>query len=103
MKLIKPMLAALLVTTLSSTSALAITHQEVFPQMRDMVRAMSDSEYIEFQKSFCRDMFAAILTAQSIRGDAAELGRDPFTIDQIFERSGDVAVEFATIYASVCK
>lgn len=48
-------------------------------------------------------MFAAILTAQSIRGDAAELGRDSFTIDQIFERSGDVAVEFATIYASVCK
>ena len=40
------------------------------------------------------------MTVENITDLAGEIGNDTFTSDQIFEKSGGVAVEFATIYGN---
>ena len=103
MKLIKPTLAALLVTTLSSTSAFAINHDETFPRMLEMVTTASPEELEGIKDNFCKGQLAATMTASDIRGRAAELATDDFTEQQIFDLAGVVSVQFSTVYANICK
>ena len=103
MKLIKPTLAALLVTTLSSTSAFAINHDETFPRMLEMVTTASPEELEGIKDNFCKGQLAATMTASDIRGRAAELAPDAFTEQQIFDLAGVVSVQFSTVYANICK
>tara|TARA_B100000780_G_scaffold251535_1_gene198229 strand:+ start:705 stop:836 length:132 start_codon:yes stop_codon:yes gene_type:complete len=42
------------------------------------------------------------MTSENITGRADQIGNGSSTRDQIFEKSGDAAVEFATIYGNVC-
>mgnify|MGYP007000145971 len=79
------MLAALLVTTLSSTSAFAINHDETFPRMLEMVTTASPEELEGIKDNFCKGQLAATMTASDIRGRAAELATDDFTEQQIFD------------------
>tara|TARA_A200000113_G_C8609619_1_gene272132 strand:+ start:86 stop:397 length:312 start_codon:yes stop_codon:yes gene_type:complete len=103
MKLIKPTLVALLVTTLSSTSAFAINHDETFPRMLEMVTTASPEELEGIKDNFCKGQLAATMTASDIRGRAAELATDDFTEQQIFDLAGVVSVQFSTVYANICK
>ncbi len=103
MRLIKPTLVALLVTTLSSTSAFAINHDETFPRMLEMVTTASPEELEGIKDNFCKGQLAATMTASDIRGRAAELATDDFTEQQIFDLAGVVSVQFSTVYANICK
>tara|TARA_B100000780_G_scaffold197868_1_gene139797 strand:+ start:1153 stop:1284 length:132 start_codon:yes stop_codon:yes gene_type:complete len=42
------------------------------------------------------------MTGENITGRADQIGNDSFTRDQLFEKSGDAAAEFATIHGNVC-
>ena len=103
MKLIKTTLAVLFVTSLSHTPAFAVNHDETFPRILEMVTSASPEELEAIKDEFCKNLLAATMTAQSIRGRAAELATDDMTEQQIFDLSGVVSVQFSTNYANICK
>ena len=103
MKLMKTTLAVLFVTTLSHTPAFAISHDETFPRMLEMVTSATPEELEAIKDNFCKSQLAATMTASDIRGRAAELATDELTEQQIFDLAGVVSVQFSTNYANICK
>ena len=92
------------VIIVSGSTAFAVNHDETFPKMQEMVLSASPEELEGIMNNYCKNMFAATMTATDIRGRAAELAKsDEMTETQIFTLSGNVAVEFSTIYANICK
>lgn len=86
-----------------ASTAFAFDHDETFPRMMEMVSSASPEELKNIKENFCKGVFAATMTAQNIRGRAAELATEEFSETEIFDRTGVISVQFSTIYADICK
>ena len=86
-----------------ASTALAFDHDETFPRMMEMVSSASPEELENIKENFCKGVLAATMTAQNIRGRAAELATEEFSQQEIFDRTGVISVQFSTIYADICK
>ena len=71
--------------------------------MLEMITSASPEELEGIKDNFCKNLLAATMTAQDIRGRAAELATDEMTEQQIFDLAGVVSVQFSTNYANICK
>ena len=77
-----------------ASTAFAFDHDETFPRMMEMVSSASPEELENIKENFCKGVFAATMTAQNIRGRAAELATEEFSETEIFDRTGVISVQF---------